>query len=370
MRSTPIVAALCLLSLLPVTSTAQPATVIPDEVSCAACRITTATPLTLRVPVEHALASVPQLVRADSKARIWMLDRASVLVFDSTGRFLTAIGREGRGPNEYQGPAEVLVLPGDSVLLIDPQNARASVISPQLEYVRSISFPFAFGRGAVLRWPDSVLFSGRASGANLRAPSAPLHLASFRDPMARIIASYSPHGTATRPGYSSFIIQHISRDPRGRIITVEYLAYDISVWSQLGAERRDVQRRPTWFAQPTSVGMGPKEPPPPGIKGIATEGENLLWVATSVPAATWASAWKDASAIGGEIRTSSIALERLYDTMLEILDPVAGSVVARLKLNGFIIGLLPGGRLVKYDVDMIGEPRVSIIQASVVAPGR
>lgn len=45
------------------------------------------------------------------------------------------LGRQGEGPQEYEGPDQVFPLPGDSTLLVDLGNARLTVISPDGEFV-------------------------------------------------------------------------------------------------------------------------------------------------------------------------------------------------------------------------------------------
>jgi hypothetical protein len=45
------------------------------------------------------------------------------------------IGRQGAGPQEYEGPDEVFPLPGDSTLLVDLGNGRLTVIDPEGTFV-------------------------------------------------------------------------------------------------------------------------------------------------------------------------------------------------------------------------------------------
>jgi hypothetical protein len=51
---------------------------------------------------------------------------------------VTAVGREGSGPNEWQLPMRLLPYPGDSVLVADPLNSRFLLVSPQGRPVRTI----------------------------------------------------------------------------------------------------------------------------------------------------------------------------------------------------------------------------------------
>jgi len=45
------------------------------------------------------------------------------------------LGRQGAGPQEYEGPDEVFPLPGDSTLLVDLGNGRLTVIDPEGTFV-------------------------------------------------------------------------------------------------------------------------------------------------------------------------------------------------------------------------------------------
>ena len=73
------------------------------------------------------------------------LSDGSVLAADPTSQVLLrvnleagtadTIGRQGAGPQEYQGPDGVFPLPGDSTLLVDLGNGRLTVIDPNGTFV-------------------------------------------------------------------------------------------------------------------------------------------------------------------------------------------------------------------------------------------
>lgn len=68
----------------------------------------------------------------DSRGRVYVGDwfTARVAVLDSTGQMLGTMGRRGLGPGEFRSIRGVQVLPGDSVLVYDPNAARLSVFAP------------------------------------------------------------------------------------------------------------------------------------------------------------------------------------------------------------------------------------------------
>lgn len=63
----------------------------------------------------------PGHVAADASGRLYVLDQAAfrVVVFDSTGRHLRSMGREGGGPGELERPWSLAVGPGDTAWVFD-----------------------------------------------------------------------------------------------------------------------------------------------------------------------------------------------------------------------------------------------------------
>jgi hypothetical protein len=58
--------------------------------------------------------------------------------FSADGAFLSATGREGEGPGEFQGIWLVHLLGGDTLLVYDQRNRRTSVFDPQGRFLRTI----------------------------------------------------------------------------------------------------------------------------------------------------------------------------------------------------------------------------------------
>jgi hypothetical protein len=69
--------------------------------------------------------------------------RGSQLVwFDADGRFLHAAGHLGRSPGAFMVLGDVFLMPGDSVLAIDPEVERLSVFGPDGEFARQEKIDF------------------------------------------------------------------------------------------------------------------------------------------------------------------------------------------------------------------------------------
>lgn len=105
---------------------------------------------------------------------------AQLRVFDSTGRFLHAVGRQGSGPGEFASYVGLVPSAGDSLLTVDGAQ-RYSVFGPDLSFVRSFrverhpSYRFAtvWGRmtdalvGLAVDW-DSAVATGTVHRSPLR----------------------------------------------------------------------------------------------------------------------------------------------------------------------------------------------------------
>ncbi len=68
----------------------------------------------------YELARITGAIRLSDGSVVIAMRRPHVVYrYDSTGRFVNAIGRAGQGPEEYDQPQTVLPMPGDSVLVPD-----------------------------------------------------------------------------------------------------------------------------------------------------------------------------------------------------------------------------------------------------------
>jgi hypothetical protein len=72
-------------------------------------------------------------VAVDSRGEIYVSDRQAqeVRVFSATGSFLRTVGTPGSGPGELGlGASELLISPGDTLLVPDPRNRRINRYAP------------------------------------------------------------------------------------------------------------------------------------------------------------------------------------------------------------------------------------------------
>jgi hypothetical protein len=192
------------------------ATAIPYAISCVPCEIVASRVATLGRPTDPAMLdeNLPDLTR-DGRGRYFAIaqDRASVLVFSPEGAYLTALGRRGQGPGEFQrGITRIRAGHGDSLYVLDGQH-QLSVYSTDLAFVRRVQLP-GTGSGAAILADGRVVVSGRVP-----APAAAgysLHLLGLDGGVERSFGTDSPQPVPGQP-----------RSQRPMILSID----DASVWT-------------------------------------------------------------------------------------------------------------------------------------------
>ena len=89
-----------------------------------------------------ALSERTQFAGQSSRGEFYaaeILPPGTVAVFDSAGRLMSTIGRNGHGPGDLSGPRYAVVTPGDSLLVLDL--ARLSLFAPNGKFVRTENLP-------------------------------------------------------------------------------------------------------------------------------------------------------------------------------------------------------------------------------------
>jgi hypothetical protein len=101
----------------------------------------------------------------------------------------------------------------------------------------------------------------------------------------------------------------------------------------------------------------PNSPPPPAITDVAEDSTGLVWVFVRVAAPTWREAWP---AVGGEFDYRQMSLDKMFRTMVEVIDPGRQSVVTRTVLNQWVVSALPGSRVASYLTNEDGSVHIRI----------
>lgn len=346
---------------------AQPSTRIPDAPECARCAITTRTLVTLGVSDGNGAIDVGiHAVRVDSRGRYWVMsgDGTPPLVFDAGGSFRTRVGRTGQGPGEFMSAVDAVAIPGDSMLVLDARQSRVTVFSSGLRPARTIRLTRTLRPLLVLTWPNAIVGAGNIAAARQRGQ--PLHRVSFAESPATVARSFGPDSGGIEPREWGRFAHQLAPAAGAGFWSADGIRYRLTRWSADGEKLHTLERAPDWFSEASQFGIGsPTTPPPPAISAIREDGAGLLWVFVRVAAPTWREGWPTLAPGQREVLARQVALEKMFRTTIEVIDPRSARVVARRTIDDWIVDALPAKRAAAYVVDSDGIPRVRILELGI-----
>lgn len=330
---------------------------------CTACTIEATQRFVFRTADPRVnIAFVPLQVFRDGTGRYFVLVHGELpLVFSSDGRFIRQLGRSGEGPGEFRAASFVTALPGDSLLVLDTRLLRASVFSPDLQFVRSVRLPFYASAARVLEWPGRVAVNGVSFSRG--DAGWPLHLLDLSKPTATRLASFGDNDGAMRAGQNARLIRRFVAGGTDSFWAIQVLKYQVSHYSADGRVLTSVRREPTWFARESEWSLGsPRHPPYPALQTAAIRGDTL-WVAVRVPRPDWEKAWSRTRASGAGEATRGRGPEstQLHMTRVEVIDLRNRTVIAARDFDGIIVNIDAQLRATIYDLDQGSEPRLHVL---------
>ena len=335
---------------------------VSDSLRCPRCRIERTVEARLHsTALEGEIDEMPLGVRRSARGEIWVLSQGlGPRTYDPRGAFTRAIGRTGRGPGEYSAVDDVVWLPGDSVLVVDGINRRATVISHDGRVRRTIQMPTTFLNLFVLEWPSRLF--GSATLATPDAAGHGLHLMNLAGASARITRSFSPGGGAQRASDRATTYHYIAGAAGGGILSATPHAFAVYSWSPTGQLRSALVRRgPSIPDRVPDQDVGtPNVPPSAAVTGLMVDEEGLIWLFIRVPATTWRQAWAALPPGSNEASRRQIDWSRLFNTRIEVIDPARAELLARLDLPGLVISTLGSARVAVFGTSPLGDPEVRI----------
>jgi hypothetical protein len=136
----------------------------------------------------------------------------------------------------------------------------------------------------------------------------------------------------------------------GRFWLARVNKYEIELWDTTGAILQRLVMRQSWFREWSSLPslMPWREAWPAQIVGIQEAPDGLLWVATWLARRDWRPAPADSS-------VSESAATDYLDTVIDVIDPTAGRLVATTTLTGTYALTLNVLYLASYRIGPDGE---------------
>ncbi len=279
----------------------------------------------------------------DSRGRYYLLSRIygeEVAVFDSSGRYLQTIGREGEGPGEFTDIAKLLITPGDSLVVLD-WAARLTLFGPDHQLVRTVPLPLSPQIIAALT-PDGGVVVGllRPSEGSANDSLQPLHHVSRDGVLLRSFGDAGEVYDATVPYNLSRTVASADGNAVWSAWRMPYRIdrYDLDT----GELTTSLVRRAGFFPSITDEVRRANElelKPMPMIASIQQDTTGLLWVLLYLPDPDWRSAVKVGTGPHGTITD----YDRYHDTRVEVIDPVRGTLVGYHHFDEYVSHLVAPG---------------------------
>lgn len=279
--------------------------------------------------------------------------------YSSSGRFEGWIRGGLRAPE-----SGFLVLRGfgtDSAYVLNRNPDSLVVFDPSGRPARRLALTSGWSQQFIVLDDGTIVMNVISRSPALAG--APLHVL---DPAGRHSRSFGANTAVRLPRDEVYLERRLARaNQPGRFWSVSF-AYVIELWDSSGQRHRTLVRRAEWY-EPYE-GFRPADPrraPPMGINAIWQDSAGLLWVAVFVPDREWARGIGPGP--GPERPYRIIDYNRFVDTVVEVIDPETGRLVASTRLDQFL-SQGDGAYLVGDNGDFSKRPEIHVWRARLSPP--
>ena len=277
-----------------------------------------------------------------------LLGGSGPLIFNPNGTFLGFLGRQGSGPEEFQRPGRVISLGGDTLLILDSGNRRATLARINGEFLGSHPFNTQ-GLHTIIRMTDTILLMN-AIVAEPERVGFPLHTVSIH---GKLLASFGAESANPRFRAGEISWQRrLARGTGNRFWVADRFRYMVDRYGVMDrSPDLRIRRTAEWFREPT-LGHQSASATTLGssfIVGLHQPSDSLLWIVSVVADSNW----KRESGLRGSGspvgRAESADLRYLHDTIVEAIDLRSWRVLARTRVDQYVADITEHGYLITYE---------------------
>lgn len=335
---------------------------VPTNVSCTRCDIRVKEGTIIgRDDEDGALTSWPDVVLGLRGGRYLVAggqgEESVPRVFSARGEFERRIGREGAGPGEFRGIKAAFVW-HDSLFLFDRGNARMAVLSPAFAVHRYSPAP-------TLVYSADAMRTGFALSGPIRDAQRvgyPVHLFSQRGEYLRPLGD-SAETVTLRSGLRPFVI---SRARDGGVWTVPmWGGYELRRWSADGTLQSAFVVHSDWYKSAAPhESVTPSSSPMAQISRVYEAEDGLVWVLALVADPAWHRGLGPAVMDERRVGYPIVDRSKVFDAIVEIIDPSAGRIVARRRFDLPFQYVVRPGEIGRYDESGVDGPRLHTVWLS------
>ncbi len=351
---------------IPFSLAGQSTQVVPNSPSCATCAIAASRVVTLHgVPDSLGGLTDTYFMRRDSRGRYYVTSEYrswALLVFDSTGQFLTVHGRQGSGPGEFRRIETFVFGKADTLHVFDRFNARHTVLDAKNNYVSASTVVPAITDAIVT---DGVLIVNADIPTRASVGEA-LHFLSD----SGAVSSFDQTGGLYDVSMRTSLRRILSSSDEGGFWAAHRTRYQIDLWRVLNAGTprlvKVIKRSPDWFPPyDRATAISPGQAPQPFISGVASTDRHELWVASCVPSGNWERNLIVQETARGRTYSYKNA-DTMFDTVVDLVDTTTGDLISSRRFRQYFKGFLSRDLIWSYSEDADGVGKIQVWRLSIV----
>ena len=305
---------------------------IGDAASCPRCTIRLEKEVTIgELNGPGSFARYSATLSRDSRGRLLAVDPGFPvpLLFESTGKFIGAVARQGQGPGEIGRGVGALFTGGDTIMIIE--RGSLSFFAPNLSFVRKVQTP-TVGDEFLVAPDGNLLYFGM-----MRTPATAgfcYHTLSANGTYIRsFVEVLSPRECSPTPG--ELTSRTFSR-AAGHFWTFTNRNYRFTLRDSMGLPKRVLEGSPAWLMESRQKGEIPS------INAVLEDSRRILWVIGQTPSPTYVPLKLDTSkAIS--IRPENPANNRV--STLDAIDLDTGALISSVRIPACVHSFVDDQRL-------------------------
>ena len=270
------------------------------------------------------------------------LDGTQIAEFGPDGRLARVIGRAGQGPGEFERLRTLIPGPGDTLFAPDLGQGRITMFGPDRALAGTLPMPFVL--------PDLVMPDGSFLVASQIGRSEtigyPMHVV---DREGRVVRSFGTDEPQYRADLNHILTRKVAPGPDGTVWAMAPARYLLERWDPSTGERLQSTRiRSDWFRESIEPYTDETVRPPPRVAGLWEDEDGLVWIIVRDADVDW----EPPPRANEELPFDLQEYNRLFDWVIEVVDPGSGRVLASRRFSE-TLRYRPPSRILVSPVDTI-----------------
>lgn len=334
---------------------------------CPNCTITVKKVLTLGdEDGPGSFATRPYSIAQDRRGQFYVVTPETgnepPFVFNARGRYLQRVGSVGDGPGEFRSPGVVLAV-RDTLYIFDA-TGRISILSDSLGLVRTIAGPPR--AMAAHRFDNGTI----VVNALVRDANRIGYVQHYLDANGNYLDSADIDTLAFNPRNTTARVRRFASGSGDRLWSARYThRYTLSSWTARGVLVKELTGSPDWFPPFINTwNPTPTRTPMPYVMGVWEDERGYVWTIALVGAGDWQRGLGSKVQLEGQEVYLAADYQLLYDTVIEVVDPIAGRLVTHRRWPGTLDVVIRPGLVAGVRESGEGAVTAEVYRVELIAP--